>query len=240
MKALKRRIVVIAITLTASLVSIDLVCAQSAYFVDRFMGATLGNHLQDVNSEFLLGKGYVHRGGNEGPASANRHYITTVRQDYISRDWTYDITFFSPIFAPDDILFIGFGEAVQDDSYFNEPRNSLMFRIHQGQFAFFTNWRVDVAAHTVGPAIYTYFNEAVGFLPANLPDGGLFTARIRKSGKEVTFQILDTPILVIIPDVSIAAPFLSQSNSRIFFGNASTEYLFSDMRVLPASVDAAQ
>ena len=212
--------------------------AQSEFFVERFMGANLGAHLIDVDGEFQLGKGYIHRLGNEGPASANRHYITTARHDYLSRDWTYDITFFSPTFAPDDILFIGLGEAVPDPSYFNEPQNSVNFRIHQGEFAFFTGWRVDVAAHSVGFGVFTYFDIAVGFLPPNAPEGGLFTARIRKSGTEVTFQILDTdpPIVVMIPDVRVAAPFLDASNSRIFFGNASSEYLYSDIRVLPAAV----
>lgn len=237
MKTLTRLMLVIVVV-TVALVSTGEASAQSAFFVERFMGTKLGTHLVDADSEFQLGKGYVHRSGNEGPASANRHYITTARHDYLSRDWTYDITFFSPTFAPDDILFIGLGEAVPDPSYFNEPQNSINFRIHQGEFAFFTGWRVDVAAHSVGFGVFTYFDIAVGFLPPNAIDGGLFTARIRKSGTEVTFQILDTdpPIVVTIPDVRLAAPFLDASNSRLFFGNASSDYLYSDMRVLPDAV----
>lgn len=240
MKTLARQLMWVVVFLTGLPGGASVVSAQSAFFVERFMGATLGSHLQDADSGFQLGKGYVHRAGNEGFASANRHYLTTVRHDYISGDWTYDVTFFSPIYAPpDDILFIGLGEAIPDPSYFNEPQNSINFRIHQGLFAFFTGWRVDVAAHSLGYGEFTYFNIAVGYLPPTWPGGGLFTARIRKSGSEVTFEILDAnpPITVTIPDVRFAAPFLDASNSRIFFGNASGEYLFDDMRILPAAVN---
>lgn len=213
--------------------------AESRYFVTRFMGAKLGNHLEDADTGFQLGKGSVRRTGDEGPQSANRHYITTVRSDYASGDWRYEITFVSPPDAPDDILFIGLGEGVPDAEYFNEPQNSINFRIHQGQFAFFTGWRVDVAAHSVGYGVFTYFAEAVGYLPPG-PEGGVFTARIRKDGSAATFEILDTPILVVIPDIESAAPFLGTSDGRLFFGNASGAYSYGDMRVLPAAVHAGE
>lgn len=211
--------------------------AESPYFVARFKGARLSSHLQDADAAFQLGDGDIRRTGDEGPANYNRHYVTTVRHDYVSRDWTYEITFVSPPNAPDDILFIGFGEAAPDPEYFNEPRNSVNFRIHQGEFAFFTGWRVDVAAHSSGYGVFTYFAEDVGYLPPG-PDGGVFTARIRKAGSQATFEILDTtpPIVVIIPDIESAAPFLGTSASRIFFGNASGAYSYEDMRVLPAAV----
>jgi hypothetical protein len=237
MKTVRRRLMLVIVALAGACTPFATALAQSAFFVERFMGAGLGVHLADGDSQFLLGKGYVDRSGNEGPASTNRHYLTTARHDYVSRDWTYDITFDSPASAPDDILFVGVGEAVPDASYFNEPRNSLNFRIHQGLYGFGNGWRVDVAAHSVGYGVFTCREMGVGNLPPTASNTGTFTARIRKSGNEMTFQILGTPILVTVPDVRSCAPFLNASNSRIFFGGASGEYLFSEMRVLPASVD---
>lgn len=236
MKTARNRLMLIIFAVAGAWTPLAPALAQSAFFVEPFMGAKLGVHLTDADSQFLLGKGYVDRAGEEGPQSANRHYITTVHNDYVSRDWTYDITFASPAAAPDDILFIGVGEAVPDPSYFNEPRNSLNFRVHQGLTGWSNGWRVDVAAHSVGYGVFTFIEMGVGYLPPTAPDAGVFTARIRKSGNEVTFQILDTPIFVTVPDVRAYAPFLDDSNSRIFFGNASGEYLFADMRVLPPSV----
>ena len=239
MKTVRRRLMLVIVALAGAWTPFAPALAQSAFFVEPFMGADIGVHLTDADSQFLLGKGYVHRAGNEGPASTNRHYITTVSHDYVSRDWTYDITFVSPASAPDDILFVGVGEAVPDPSYFNEPRNSLNFRVHQGLYGFSNGWRVDVAAHSVGYGVFTFIEMGVGYLPPTAPDTGTFTARIRKSGNEITFQILGTPILVTVPDVHSYAPFLDDSNSRIFFGNASGEYLFAEMRVLPTSVDVS-
>lgn len=213
--------------------------ADGPYFVARFNGAQLNVHVDDADAGYQSGNGVIRRTGDEGPASANRHYVTTRRSDYASGDWMYEITFASPPDAPDDIIFIGVGEAVPDGEYFNEPQNSLNFRIHQGQFAFFTGWRVDVAAHGIGYGVFTYFAEAVGYLPPG-PEGGIFTARIRKEGSQATFEILGTTIVVVIPDIHAAAPFLAPSPSRLFFGNASGVYSYDDMLVLPAAVPATE
>ncbi len=179
---------------------------------------------------FQLDGDVIRRAGNEPGQSRRRHYMRTVRSDYVSSDWTCQITFRTPDNAPDDIIFIGLGEGVPDGSFYNEPRNSLNFRIHQGQTAFGVNWRVDVVAHDTGAFHFTHSTEA-GHLPG--PKGGMFTARIHKTGGQAIFQILDTPITVTIPDIRAVAPFLYVSGSRIFFGNASSAYSFEGPRVIP-------
>ena len=180
--------------------------------------------LVDADGAFEVTSDGIRRTGNEPSQSSNRHYMKSVRADYIASDWSSQITFHSPDNAPDDIIFIGLGEAVPDSSFYNEPRNSMNFRICQGATAFGTNWRVDVAAHDTGNFHWTYSNEGVGALPGAA--GGTHTVRISKSGAEATFEILDAGITVIIPDLSVAAPFLFAGASRIFFGNASSAYLF--------------
>lgn len=184
---------------------------------------------EDVDGAFQVDSGVFRRTGNEPGQSSNRHYMKTVRSDFVSSDWTFQITFHTPANAPDDIIFIGVGEAVPDSSYFNEPRNSLNFRIHQGATAFGTGWSVDVMAHDLGNLHWTYSNQGVGFLPG--ANGGTFTAQIRKTGHQVTFSVLDTAIVATIPDIILAAPFLYTSASRFFFGNASGAYSFDSPRV---------
>ena len=213
--------------------------AQSPFFVDRFTGSSLNVHLQDADSAFRLDWKSIGLSACEPYSpSANRHHITTLRSDYLSSNWTYEITFNTPANAPDDILFIGFGQGEGDSSYFNEPLDSVNFRIHQGENGFWAGWRVDVAAHSLGSGVFTYL-ETIGYLPPG-PEGGIFTARIRKIGSQVSFEILDTSpaISVTIPDITTTAPFLSPFASRIFFGNASCVYSYGDLRVLPASVDS--
>jgi hypothetical protein len=169
--------------------------------------------------------GTFRRIGDEPGQSRNRHYMKSVRADLISSDWTFRLTFHAPANAPDDIIFVGLGEAVPDPTFFNEPRNSVNFRIHQGATAFGVGWRVDVAAHDTGYFRWTYYNEAVCTLPG--PEGGTHTIQIRKRGSQMTFEIVDAQVSVTIPDLVKAAPFLYTRGSRLFFGNASGAYHFA-------------
>jgi hypothetical protein len=178
--------------------------------------------LLDADGAFDLTGGGIRRTGNEPAQSTNRHYMKSVRADYVASDWTCQITFHSPANAPDDIILIGLGEAVPD---------SLNFRIHQGATSFGNGWDVDVVAHDVGRLHWTYSNLGVGALPGAA--GGTHTVQISKSGAEATFAILDAGIVVTIPDLAVAAPFLYTGASRIFLGNASSAYSFDPPLLLP-------
>jgi hypothetical protein len=201
--------------------------ALSPFFTARLEGPLLNAHVQDVDKAYEFGRGRIHRNA----AAVDRHYITTVHSDYDSSSWTYELTFRTPPNAISEIIFIGFGEGVPDPSFFNEPRNSVNFRIHQGGDPVAANgWRVDVAAHDVGFFSFPFIRR-VGSLPS--PSGGAFIVRIRKVGTQVTFQILGKRILLTIPDIGAVAPFLKVTPTRIFFGNASGTFEYFDMRVLP-------
>lgn len=203
--------------------------AQEQFFVEPLRAGVLSPNMQDNDSAFVVTREGARRHANEPAGSADRHYVASASADYLSSDWTYEVTFKTSANAPDDVLFIGFGEAVPDDTFFNEPRNSVNFRIHQGQTAFDTGWRVDVAAHDAGFLSFPYLVTA-----GNLPgaDGGTHIARIRKVGTQVSFEILGSGIAVTIADITAAAPFLNGTPVRVFFGNASSAYSFSDVRVL--------
>ena len=213
----------------AALVAGSHAAAQAQSFVEPLRAGVLSANLRDTDSAFVISSEGARRRANQPAGSAERHYITTEAADYLSRDWTYEITFQTSSNAPDDVVFIGFGEGVPDDTFFNEPRNSVTFRIHQGLTAFGTDWRVDVAVHDVGFLSFPYL-ATVGNLPG--AGGGTHIARIRKVGAQVSFEILGSGIVGIIPDIGAAAPFLNGLPTRIFFGNASSAYSFSDVRVL--------
>jgi hypothetical protein len=144
-------------------------------------------------------------------------------------DWTYELTFTMPVHAPQEVVFIGFGEAIRDPEFFNEPRNSVYMAMSQG-----TNWSSDIrlSAHDVGMWSHTFLGD-VGKV-GNETTGGTFTARIRKIGARVTFEIAGVAgAEATIDDINMAAPFLANVPTRIFFGNALGNYTFADMRVLP-------
>ncbi len=217
----------ILVVLAALITIIAADSAQAQFFTDPLRAAIFGPNLHDTDSAFVVSREGARRRANEPAASSNRHYVTTTSTDYLSTDWTFEITFQTSANAPDDIVFIGFGEAVADETYFNEPRNSVEFRIHQGQTAFGTGWRVDIAAHGTGRWDFPY-QAQVGFLPG--AEGGTHIARIRKVGNQVSFEILGSGIVGTI-DIAETAWFLPNS-SRIFFGNASSAYSFNEVRVL--------
>ena len=196
----------------------------------------------DLDGAFVMANGEARRSEHEGIYTEDRHYLTSTRSDYLSSDWIYEVTVRSPSDGPPDILYIGIGSGRPDPTYFNEPANSLMFRIHQG----WIGGRVDVAAHPTGPE-FTYFAEAIGTLPAHSEtEFTEFTARIAKVGNTIEFSIFnvctcpsDSEIcgpgfFHEILDVSAAAPFLSSGNTYLFLGNGSGSYVFTDATISAA------
>jgi hypothetical protein len=218
---------VLAAILLMSATATQQLSALSPFFPARLNGPTLDHHVADLDDAFAFGDGAIHR----NPVAQDRHYITTVHANYNASSWTYELTVRTPPNAIGEILFIGFGEGTPDPTFFNEPKNSVNFRIHQGGTAVAANdWRVDVAAHDTG--IFSFpFIRTVGSLPT--ASGGSFIVRIRKIGPQVTFAILGKRISLTIPDIQAVAPFLNTAPSRIFFGSASGTFTFRDMRVLP-------
>lgn len=203
------------------------------FFITRFQKHTLSRNLQDADRAFWVGTAFIRRLSYRDPStvccSSDRHYVTTVQSDYMSFDWTYEITFNMLARAPQEVLFIGFGEAIPDPLFFNEPRNSVYMAISQG-----TNWGSDIrlSAHDVGMWSHTFLGN-VGEVGNHLT-GGTFTARIRKIGARVTFEIVGVAgAEATIEDINAAAPYLANVPTRIFFGNALGNYTFMDMRLLP-------
>ena len=204
----------------------------SNYFIERCTGEKLSESLVDANGMFQFDSGSIRRIGNEASESRNRQFITSARSDFLSANWTYEITFKAPLNAPDDILSIGFGEGVPDHSFYNEPKNSVYFHFHQGKTGWNNGWRVDIISHSTGYFVYPYKAEGIGYLPPGSKDG-IFTARISKKGDVVTFSVPGTKITHTIKNISAAAPFLSPSNTRLFFGSSSSAYSYCCITSLP-------
>ncbi len=219
----------ILVVLVTAVFSASLLAAPP-YFVARSQNR-LSPHLEDLDQAFVVAGGLISRTllqPTPSPCcSSDRHYITTKRSDYLALDWTYEITFHAAANATDEVLFVGFGQAVQDPLFFNEPQNSVYLAISQGASL---GSDVRLSAHDVGMWSHTFLQFAGAVQD---PQGGAYTVRIRKIGRSVTFEILGTDVAASIPDILEAAPFLSQVPTSIFFGNAFGNYSFSDMRVLP-------
>jgi hypothetical protein len=204
----------------------------SPYVIARFE-RRLDPRLRDPDQGFVVQGGVIRRAGPQADptaacCSSDRHYIVTARADYLSRDWTYEVSFTTPSQAPEEVVFIGLGEAVPDPLFYNEPRNSLYFAIAQGTTGYALGWRVNAHDEGMWSLTYVTYGDHVGG-----PSGGVYTVRIRKVGASATFEVLGSDIAVTVPDIAAAAPFLAGVPVRLFFGNALSNYSFDDMRVLP-------
>lgn len=234
----------------SALTTLLLLCCVAAngadrFFIDEFAGDQLNaNQFSDADDAFAVRQGQVRRAAHVGEYTEDRHYVTSALGDYLSHDWTYEITVRSPNDGPPDILFIGIGSGQPDPTNFNEPANSLLFRIHQG----WIDGRVDVAAHPLGPT-FTYFAEAIGALRGEEGEQfNRFTVRITKVGNAMRFSICENPsqgeaawsicereIRHDIENVAEVAPFLAGGESYLFFGNGSGSYSYERAAVYDAS-----
>jgi hypothetical protein len=233
-----------------SLVGVLLLCCAAAnsadrFFIEDFTDERLNeNRFSDPDDAFAVRQGQVRRAAHLGEYTEDRHYVRSALANYLSDDWTYEITVRSPNDGPPDILFIGIGSAEPDPTYFNEPGNSLLFRIHQG----WIDGRVDVAAHPLAPT-FTYFGEQIGALRGKEGQQfNRFTARITKIGNSMRFSICENPLQGRVPwtqcirefrhdveNVAEAAPFLENGPSYLFFGNGSGSYSYERAAVYDAS-----
>ena len=221
--------------------------AQSAqrFFVDEFEGEQLNaEHFNDLDGAFVVRNGEVRRTAYANDYTEDRHYVTTTLADYLDHDWTLEVTVRSPNEGPPDILYIGIGSGRPDETYFNEPGQSVLFRIHQG----WIDGRVDVAAPTSGGE-FNFFAESIGSLTGEAGEQfNRFTARITKIGNSIRFRICENPSQGTAPwtvcerefsreidDLAAVAPFLGNGNSFLFFGNGSASYSYERVALYEVS-----
>ncbi len=166
----------------------------------------------------------------------DRSYVRTIATSYDSGDWTYTITFdTSRIRSQQEIVFVGVGSGAavfcgSPCSPFHEPASSATFRIHQGGFG----GRVDIVViDAIGNHVAGTF-ATIG----DIPNRGLYKARVEKDGGTLTFSILDGITEDVILDFGVPVSgtmtiptFLDDTNSRLFFGSAQPITKYDDMVV---------
>ena len=79
-------------------------------------------HFNDLDGAFVIENGEARRSEHEGIYTEDRHYLTSARSDYLSSDWTYEVTVRSPSDGPPDILYIGIGSGRPDPMLLQRDR----------------------------------------------------------------------------------------------------------------------
>ncbi len=193
-------------------------------FSTGFEGPGLDANLQDPSGAFTIS------GTAFNTAGADRRYLSTIETSYNSvPTWTAELVFVTPTGEHGGIYY-GLGSAVPDPSYYDEPSNSIFANF------FHLSWHPDgmlVQKHTSG-GVQTSTLQAFPQFASGSPQRAIIT----KSGDSITFALdinNDGGVDYTSNAYSLAsdAPFLNNTNSRIFFGTTESGIQFDSLTVTP-------
>ncbi|MFO0913167.1 MAG: Ig-like domain-containing protein [Pirellulales bacterium] len=183
---------------------------------DDFSGPGLNPALGGAG--FTIEDGAIH---TSAAANQNdRHYVATKRTDYRQYDFVFEVSVTMPSRGQTSIAFVGIGSG-QPGTASNEPASSLYLRIHSADTA---NGLVALASGSPSNA------KTMG----NITSPGTHRIRIEKIGGQITFQVDANYNGTFNPDMSrtvqmsVDGGFLTNANSRLFFGTALPEVQFDD------------
>lgn len=212
--------------------------AQAAEAFDEgFGGPTLNPSLEDPDNAYTIANDAVSL--TSSTDHSDRHYIRTVSTDYNACDFVAEVTFTLTVFPRDNgsLIFFGLGSGARDSSRYNEPQDSVLFRIHTPDVV---GGRVDAVSHTTGGNYLA--GASIGSI---VTSGGTHRARIMKTGNEASFSIdvdfngtFSGDMSYHFYDLATVAPFLDDTSSRLFFGTASTVDSFDDFNVALTGADS--
>ncbi len=173
-------------------------------------------------------------GGTAVNVSDSRQYIRTVDADYLSVDFTFNVTYTVPANGGGaGIAFLGFGNGSGDPDFFDEPLLSLYIRNGPDDFG---DGFLQPSINSGGGMVNEL--DALGF-----PGGGTHRARLTRVGDSIVFAFdEDSSSGTFVADYSrtfsVAAdlPFLTTSNSRLFVGSESSGVSFDQFNVTVSAV----
>ena len=200
------------------------------FFTEAFEGADEGPNLEDPDDAFTVESGVVRKVTSPGTtaraAQLDRRYLRTSRTEYNTIDWEYTIDVDFASTSDQEIVFIGVGTGERETHTNNEPEEGAYFRIHNQEIA---GGLVHVATRTNnGPYIVL---DQLTSLPSDAP----FTVRIKKVGTQLSFEIVG---VTVVHDITFPT-FLSNTTSRLFFGNSEVNNTkYDNMVVVEVVADA--
>ena len=195
--------------------------------INEDFSGSLSIDLQDADTAYTIAGGVISKtvfgGGNV------RSYIRTVDKDFNTVDFVAELTFTTTAGQGTMIHFFGLGPGDQDGGSFSNESAGALFRIHSSDTI---GGRVDAGVRF---PLGTFTGSSIGDITTS---GDTHRARITKSGNLAVFAIdrdftgtfvadITSPTL----DLASVAPFLNNTNSRIYFGTASATDVFDDLLI---------
>jgi hypothetical protein len=210
--------------LAGCLVSVGTAARAAYVFTDDFSGPSLDVNLVDIEGAYFFS------GGKIG-TSASRSYVRTVEDDYLSFDFQADLVYSIDGSGGAPGIFFGIGPATEDAGFFDEPEAAIYLLDHTDGFPAWPNSDVVIRVNGPGSGVITDLTNLA------FPDGPCY-ARITKVGDSLTFEydhgydgVAFDPDGSYTTAVSAVAPFLSATQSHLFFGTGSSPSRFDSIQV---------
>lgn len=211
-----------------SLLSVSIQATPPA-FIEDFSATT-------INASLVSPAGFVY-GANASPSgtaqntSTFRRYVTTAAANYNTVDFVAEVTFTVNGGLGPGAAFFGFGSALQDASFFNEPHTSIYLRAFPHDF---DSGKPSFTVTSV-PGLRTDSDQTVAL------GNGTHRGRIQKTGNVVTLSIDGNSTsgsfvadYTFTRDLSADLPFLNSTNSRLFFGTEADTTSFDNFSITVA------
>ncbi|MDZ4781998.1 MAG: Ig-like domain-containing protein [Planctomycetia bacterium] len=193
-------------------------------FSTGFDASVPNANLEDPNGAFALANGTMQQ-------VVARRYARTVKSDYMTGDFTYEVDV-DMTTTDARIMYVGVGDGVVNGQAYDEPINSINFRLHTvghgGQIAIvFGNW-------------------TNGYVLGAIDQPGIHRVRMVKTGNALVAQVdgqyngvFEADISYTITDLAATAPFLNNTNSNLFFGGdlpGAYDNLYVESSLAPGAV----
>jgi hypothetical protein len=194
--------------------------AQSLFFSDNLAGPASPE--LSIPNEYSYTAAGLQRTVNTG-GETDRPVVKTLSDAYLTAtQFTAELTMVLP---GKDIAYFGLGQGTTDGSYYNEPGDALMFRVH--------NWDgylgIQVSARKIAGDPFAANHEMLVPYTPGLP----MTFRITRDGDSVTFSVPSADESWTYSLSQFAVMGLTNTNTHLFFGNTFTGSVFSNFSVVP-------
>ena len=192
-----------------------------------FTDALTGNTSPNLGAIPAGKYGYTPSGllRTQSSSTTDRPMVTTGLGTYLTAsNFTAEVTV---TLANVDLLYFGLGRGDSDPTYYNEPANAFYFRVHSGWQG---NYSIQADARNSGSSVFVV--NQIGSYTL----GSTITLRIVRAGDTVTMSVVGggsvSYNISAFPSLG-----LTNSNTRVFFGNSTVGSVFSDLAIYEALPD---
>lgn len=204
----------------------------AALFIEDFNSATINSHLTTspgsswtsaaVGTGLLAGQSVMQRAGSPGGYT----YVQTVDTDYGTIDFRMQLTYTQYSNNNHNLLMIGMGDTAP--SSYGEPITGIYLRNHTDPYQGYDGygrWNN---------------NSNLGWIFDRYLGNGKHQVQIEKVGDVLTFMIDEDYNGTFAADITdvfnlTSYNFFNASNSRLFFGTATSESQYDDLRITDLS-----